>query len=137
MNARSAATTVTGLAEIVLNVRDVERSLAFYRDLLGLQAISGPERKTPVCLRAGDASEGLPAMVVLVQLPGDAGEFTKPRVLHHLALSVPNASFDAAVTELQSRGYAVRFGQHPVVPSKTMYLNDPDGNEVELIAPAD
>jgi catechol-2,3-dioxygenase len=136
MNARSAAATVTGLAEIVLNVRDVEKSLAFYRDLLGLKIISGPERKSPVFLRAGAASEGLPAMVVLVQLPGDAGEFTKPRVLHHLAFSVPNAGFDATVTELQSRGHEVRFGQHPVVPSKTMYVNDPDGNEVELIAPA-
>ena len=74
-------------------------------------------------------------MVVLVQLPSDAGEFGKPRTLHHLALTVPASGFDATVTELQSRGHEVRFGQHPVVPSKTLYLNDPDGNEVELIAP--
>ena len=135
MNARSAA-AVTGLAEVVLNVRDIEKALEFYRDLLSLEVISGPERKSPVFLRAGSASEGLPAMVVLVQLPGDSGEFTKPRVLHHLALSVPAASFDETVTELQSRGHEVRFGQHPVVPSKTMYVNDPDGNEIELIAPS-
>ena len=34
---------VVGLAEIVLWTHDMERSLAFYRDLFGLQLISKPE----------------------------------------------------------------------------------------------
>jgi len=31
-------------------------------------------------------------------------------------------------------GFDVRLGEHPFLPLKGMYLDDPDGNEVELIA---
>jgi catechol 2,3-dioxygenase-like lactoylglutathione lyase family enzyme len=131
-----ALANVTGLAEVVINVRDMARSVAFYRDLLGLEVISPPERANPIFLRAGNADGHLPAMVVLVQLPPDAAAFTTPRTLHHLALAVAADEFDATMTALQARGYSVRTGQHPVVPSRTMYIDDPDGNEVELICPA-
>ena len=33
-------------------------------------------------------------------------------------------------------GCSLRSGQHPVIPSRTMYLDDPEGNEVELICRA-
>ena len=126
---------IEGLAEVVLNVRDMDRALGFYRDLLGLTVISPPERTNPVFLRAGAATETLPAMVVLVQLPAGAAEFATPRTLHHLALAVPAAAFDATRDALTAHGLAVRTGQHPVLPSRTMYVDDPDGNEVEFIAP--
>jgi catechol 2,3-dioxygenase len=127
---------VEGLAEVVLNVRDMDRSLAFYRDLLGLTVISPPERTNPVFLRAGAATSDLPALVVLVQLPPEAPVFSPPRTLHHLALAVRADAFDAAHELLARRGFSIRTGQHPILPSRTMYVDDPDGNEVELIAPA-
>lgn len=136
MAAQRPLATVRGLAEVVLHVHDMAASLAFYRDLLGLTVISPPERANPIFLRAGDATDALPAMVVLVQLPAGSPAFTKPRTLHHLALAVPPETFEQTKTELEAAGYAMRTGQHPVIPSKTMYLDDPDGNEVELIAPA-
>ncbi len=126
---------ITGLAEVVLNVRDITASLAFYRDLLGLPVISPAGMSSPVFLQAGTATAGLPAMLVLVQLPLDAAAFATPRTLHHLALAVAAAEFDAAERVLIAAGYAVRTGKHPVIPSRTMYVDDPDGNEVELIAP--
>jgi catechol-2,3-dioxygenase len=128
--------SIVGLAEVVLNVHDMNRALAFYRDLLGLEVISPPERTNPIFLRAGTATDSLPALVVLVQLPADAGDFTGPRTLHHLALALPSSDFDQVRMGLVARGFTVRTGQHPVLPSRTMYLDDPDGNEVELIAPA-
>lgn len=131
-----AVVHVEGLAEVVLNVHDMAASLAFYRDLLGLQVISPPERVNPVFLQAGAANVNLPALVVLVQLPAESGVFERPRTLHHLALAIPASGFDAAKSALETRGYTVRTGQHPVLPSRTMYIDDPDGNEVELIAPA-
>ena len=76
---------------------------------------------------------GIPAMVVLVQLPADAPPFSPPRALHHLALAVAAADFDALRAHLEAHGNAVRTGQHPVIPSRTMYVDDPDGNEVEFI----
>ena len=128
--------SISGLAEVVLNVRDMAASLAFYRDLLGLAVISPPERTNPVFLKAGAANTDLPALVVLVQLPDGSAAFTAPRTLHHLALAVPAESFDGTQKALEARGFSVRTGQHPVIPSRTMYIDDPDGNEVELIAPA-
>lgn len=135
-DARLGAIKVQGLAEVVLHVHDMAKSLAFYRDLLGLTVISPPDRPNPVFLRAGAATPALPALVVLVELPDEAGEFTAPRSLHHLALAIATGDFDSTMTTLRERGYAIRTGTHPVIPSRTMYLDDPDGNEVELIAAA-
>lgn len=127
---------ISGLAEVVLNVRDIAASLAFYRDLLGLEVISPPAMTSPVFLRAGTAAPGLPAMLVLVQLPPESAAFTRPSTLHHLALAVATADFDHAEQTLTAAGRTLRSGKHPVIPSRTIYLDDPDGNEVELIAPS-
>jgi catechol 2,3-dioxygenase len=127
---------IEGLAEVVLNVHEMQRALGFYRDLLGLAVISPPDRTNPVFLRAGAATGVLPALVVLVQLPPDAGAFAAPRTLHHLALAIPAADFEQVRMGLVARGFTVRTGEHPVLPSRTMYIDDPDGNEVELIAQA-
>jgi catechol 2,3-dioxygenase-like lactoylglutathione lyase family enzyme len=136
MTGRQSVIQIDGLAEVVLNVRDMAKALAFYRDLLGLRVISPPERSNPVFLQAGAATSALPSLVVLVQLPPDAPSFAPPRTLHHLALSVPAAAFDDAQSALTAAGLTTRAGQHPILPSRTLYVDDPDGNEVELIAPA-
>jgi len=129
-------TAIRGISEIVLWAHDAPTTIAFYRDTLGLRVISPPERKNPVFLEAGEGHAGIPQMIVVVQLPAGAEPFGSPRTLHHLALEIDPADFDAEHTRLESLGYALRTGQHPVIPSRTMYLNDPEGNEVELICRA-
>jgi catechol-2,3-dioxygenase len=126
---------IDGLAEVVLNVRDVSRALAFYQGLLGLERISAAGQPGPVFLRAGQATAAVPSLVVLVPLPNGSPDFQAPRVLHHLALTVPESSFDDARMTLEEAGYEVRGGQHPVLAVRTAYVTDPDGNEVELISP--
>jgi len=127
---------VRGISEIVLWAHNAPAMVGFYRDILGLTVISPPERKNPIFLRAGEGAAGIPQMIVVVQLPADAGPFTPPRTLHHLALEVAPEDFDAEQARLTSLGFALRSGQHPVIPSRTMYLDDPEGNEVELICRA-
>lgn len=127
-------TKVRGLAEIVLWVHDLQQSLAFYRDQLGLKVVSPPERSNPIFLQAGEPAVAIPQLVVLVQMPADAPPFEPPRTLHHLALEVASEDFEAERDRLAGLGHQIRFGQHPVFASKTLYLDDPDGNEVELIA---
>ena len=61
--------------------------------------------------------------------------FSPPRTLHHLALTIPAAAFDDARETLVSAGVDVRDGKHPVLAVRTMYVTDPEGNEVELISP--
>ena len=130
---------VLGLAEIVLWVHDVDRALGFYRDLLGLEVFSPPEFSIKY-LRAGEGPSGIPMMMVLVPHPESGSEFprAKPeRVLHHLAFTVEADRFDALIQRVKDAGLEVRSGVHPVLDSvRTLYVDDPEGNEVELIAPA-
>jgi catechol-2,3-dioxygenase len=126
-------TAIKGISEIVLFAHDLSAMVAFYRDVLGFEVISPPERKNPIFLRVGPGQAGVPQMVVCVQLPADAPPFEQPRTLHHMAFEVDPDDFDREKARLESLGYALRSGQHPVIPSRTMYLNDPEGNEVELI----
>jgi catechol 2,3-dioxygenase-like lactoylglutathione lyase family enzyme len=126
-------TKIKGIAEIVLNVHDLEASLQFYQEILGLEEIG---RSGPVFLKAGEAAIDVPQMIVLVPLPPDDTEFSPPRTLHHLALELAPEDFDAEEQRLKKLGYEIRYGQHPVIPSRTMYVDDPDGNEVEFICSA-
>jgi len=123
-------TKIKGIAEIVLNVHDMPASLKFYQEVLGLEIIARPG---PVFLQAGDPPVHIPQMVVLVPLPSNTESFTKPRTLHHLALELAPQDFETEEVRLKALGYQIRYGQHPVVPSRTMYVDDPDGNEVEFI----
>lgn len=126
-------TLIRGIAEIVLNVHDQQAALRFYRDVFGLTVISPLDRPGPIFLQAGPAQVGIPQMIVLVPLPAGSADFAAPRTLHHLALEVAPEDFDTVQEHLHGLGYATRGGQHPVLRSRTLYVNDPDGNEVEII----
>lgn len=129
---------VAGLAEIVLWVRSMDDALHFYRDLFGLELISPPELPNKF-LRAGKGDEGVPEMIVLVPHPEKASEFPREkvrRVLHHLAFRIESAEYDELQHRFASEGLEVRSGIHPVLKGvRTFYVDDPDGNEVECIAP--
>ena len=126
---------IRGLAEIVLTVGDLDRSVAFYRDVLGLTVISPPHLPA-VFLRVGEEREGVPQQIVLV--PRGAGAATATaskadRVLHHIGLEVTPDQYDAERARLAAAGLNVRDGAHPFLPVEAVYVDDPDGNEVELV----
>jgi catechol 2,3-dioxygenase-like lactoylglutathione lyase family enzyme len=130
---------VLHLAEIVLWVRDMDRALAFYRDLFGLTVISPPELPNKF-LRAGPGEGPVPEMIVLVPHPDPSSSFpsSKPmRTLHHMAFNVAADQYSALEERCRAAGLKVRGGVHPVLPGvRTFYVDDPDGNEVECISPA-
>jgi catechol 2,3-dioxygenase-like lactoylglutathione lyase family enzyme len=126
---------IDGLAEVVLNVRNVSRSVAFYGGLLGLERMTPEGQPGPIFFRAGQATDRVPSLLVLVPLSPESQDFQDPRTLHHLALTIPAAEFDEARATLTNAGVEVRDGKHPVLAVRTMYVTDPDGNEVELISP--
>ena len=129
---------VLGLAEIVLWVHDVDRALGFYRDLMGLEVFSPPDLSIKY-LRVGEGAAGVPMMVVLVPHPESDGEFPRlkrERVLHHMAFTVDAARFDELAQRLTGAGRELRTGVHPVLENvRTVYVDDPEGNEVEIISP--
>jgi catechol 2,3-dioxygenase-like lactoylglutathione lyase family enzyme len=57
-------------------------------------------------------------------------------VLHHLAFSVEATGFEELTERLRGAGLELRGGVHPVLENvQTIYIDDPEGNEVELITP--
>ena len=129
---------VEGLAEIVLWAADIEVALEFYRDRLGLEVISPPAMPNKF-LRVAKG-DGIPGMIVLVPHPHPEDYFPRhkeKRVLHHLAFRVSAHSYDELENRFIEAGVEVRHGVHPVLKGvRTFYVDDPDGNEVEIIAPA-
>ncbi|MDQ2922890.1 MAG: VOC family protein [Candidatus Dormibacteraeota bacterium] len=130
---------MSGLAEIVLWVRDMDAALHFYRDMFGFELMSSRELPNKF-LRVGDGALGVPEMIVLIPHPDKSVEFPreKPRrVLHHLAFRVDALAYDGLEQRFTAAGIEVRSGVHPVLKGvRTFYVDDPEGNEVEVIAPA-
>jgi catechol 2,3-dioxygenase len=123
----------TRLGPVRLQVTDLARSVAFYRDALGLEVVgagddvvsaSGSEA---VALRAGERT--------LVELRSDAHTVSGARRgrlgLYHFALLLPDrASLGRLVRHLSERGVALGAGDHLV--SEAFYLSDPDGLGIEV-----
>jgi catechol 2,3-dioxygenase-like lactoylglutathione lyase family enzyme len=130
--------TVGGIAEIVLWVRDMDAALDFYERLLGLEVISAPALPNKF-LKAADGEMGVPDMIVLVPHP-DGMAFPRAkteRVLHHIAFRVAADRYDGLKAALENEQIEVRSGVHPVLKNvRTFYVDDPMGNEVEIISPA-
>ena len=127
---------IRGLTELVIWVRDMETALGFYRDALGLTVMSPPDFRGAVFLQVGE-SKDVPQQIVLVPLPegapGAPAERSQ-RALHHVGLEVAAQDFEGEKQRLEGLGFEVRLGEHPFLSLRGMYIDDPDGNEVELIA---
>jgi catechol 2,3-dioxygenase-like lactoylglutathione lyase family enzyme len=102
-----------------LTVRDVERSVAFYRDLFGLEpAPDLPPHLT--VLRSGDAELALVQWKPGEPLPGGGPDG------EHFSLRFPPTDMPTMRERLAARGV-----EHEVVDTR-IYLRDPDGHLVEL-----
>jgi catechol 2,3-dioxygenase-like lactoylglutathione lyase family enzyme len=124
---------ISGLDHIVLNVADVERSLAFYEGVLGLGAerVDAWRRGE---LRFPSVRVNESTIIDLVQTP--AGPADGRSNLAHFCLVTDEEDLDALARELASGGVAIEVG--PVVRSGargdalSIYFRDPDANLIEL-----
>jgi len=123
---------VVGIAEIVLWTADKDAALVFYRDLLGLEIISPPTLPN-IFLKVSEGSAGIPQMIVLVPKSDEIKARPSGYQLNHLAFELAPQDFDAQHAVFVAAGYQPRDGRHPIFASRTMYIHDPDGNEVEFI----
>src|SRR3954463_12427296 len=124
---------VQELGHIVLYVSDLQRSLAFYRDVLGWPVVMRPDRFPVAGFRAGNTHHDL----LLIEVGKDAAPIpTGRRVgMYHFGVKVGDTDDELrlVLAELERHPDLVTVagaGDHGYTHS--LYVIDPDGNEVEL-----
>jgi catechol 2,3-dioxygenase-like lactoylglutathione lyase family enzyme len=124
---------IVEMDHIVLNVSDIERSVAFYTDALGLEGERLDE------FRAGKV--GFPSvrinehtLIDLMQMGLDYGAAVKN--LNHFCLVSESTDLGELAADLKSKGVVVvtepvsRWGARGQATS--IYIQDPDENEIEI-----
>lgn len=125
---------------LVFRVTDQERSIAFYRDVLGCRVVRSREDLGLTHLRAGAS------MIDLISIDGTLGRRggraagSEGRNVDHLCLRVEPFDEAAIVDHLHRHGISplgkaeVNFGAEG--DGLSLYFSDPDGNTIELKGPA-
>src|SRR5438093_10717863 len=121
---------VKELGHIVLYVRELEVSRAFYRDVLGWKEIAGRPGQMAMFSSGRTHHE-----LLLIEVGPDAAAIPEGRRvgLYHFGLKIGTTDDElrAAVQDLEASGVTiVGASDHGVTHS--VYLLDPDGNEIEL-----
>jgi catechol 2,3-dioxygenase-like lactoylglutathione lyase family enzyme len=121
--------TITGLDHLVLTVADIDRTIAFYQQVLGMRPVTfGHGRRA---LAFG------PSKINLHQ----AGHEFSPRAAHPVPGSadlclVTSTPLDAVLAQLAAAGVPVEEGPVPRTgaqgPMTSVYLRDPDQNLIEV-----
>lgn len=123
------------LGHVVWYVKDLERSLRFYRDLLGFQEVGRIFDGRAAALTGGRTHHEL----LLIEV-GDAPKPPSGRRigLYHIGIKIGDTieELRTAKAELELEGIVID-GMSDHTVSQSLYLKDPDGNEVELYIDAD
>ncbi len=126
--------TVRELGHLVLYVHDVERSAAFYRDVLGWHQIVPEPGERPVGA-AAFSSGRTHHELLLIEVGSDAAEIPRGRRvgMYHFGLNVGESDDDlrAMVNALKAAGATI-VGASDHTVTHSLYIEDPDGNEIEL-----
>jgi catechol-2,3-dioxygenase len=124
---------VKELGHVVLYVRDLDRSVRFYRDVLGWrQLVPEATLGVPAAMFSGGRTHH---ELLLIEVGADAAPIPAGRRvgLYHFGLKVGDTDDElrAALARLQAAGVQmVGTADHGMTHS--LYIADPDGNEIEL-----
>jgi catechol 2,3-dioxygenase len=123
------------LGHVVFYVKDLERSLGFYRDLLGFKEVGRIFNGAAAALTSGRTHHEL-LLIQVGDAPGPSSG--KRRGLYHIGIKLGDSLDELRVAkrELETAGIAID-GMSDHTVSQSLYLKDPDGNEVELYVDAD
>jgi glyoxylase I family protein len=128
-----------GLDHVVLRIADLDRSLAFYCDVLGCVLDRRRDDLGLYHLSAGTAQVDLVTLAGNLGQKGGGPAAQQGRNMDHFCLRIE--PFDGPALQEYLRGHGLepgeitqRYGAMGEGPS--LYVQDPDGNTVELKGPA-
>lgn len=118
---------ITGLAHACFTVSDLERSIRFYRDGLGLTPAfdftDENGRRYGLYLHLGGRN-------FIELFVGQLGERAEKQSFRHICLEVDD--IESTVRELRERGIEVSDAKLGGDQSYQAWITDPDGNRMEL-----
>ncbi|MEX0589794.1 MAG: VOC family protein [Xanthobacteraceae bacterium] len=123
-SSQSILPAATTIGTVTLRVADAERSLRWYRDMMGLQLIE----RSPGRLVLGGG--GQPFLILEVR-PGAAPRDENTTGLYHVAILVPDRpTLGGVLARIAAAG--VRLGASDHLVSEALYIWDPDNNGLEI-----
>ncbi|MCH8332182.1 MAG: VOC family protein [Bacteroidetes bacterium] len=113
----------TGIDHLNLAVKDLEESVTFYRDLFGWETLKEqPEQNSKII---GDAS------TKLCLYETDDMDNYSPQGFYHFGINIEN--FDEAIGKCEEMGIEIQYGEAVEwEKSRSIYIKDPNGYEIEL-----
>ena len=147
---------IIGIAEIVLNVRDLSRMRQFYQEVLGFKLLrqacyeSGPEpdphgEPTIAFLTIQQVDtplgrHGHPQLLALIDFQRHVfvkgrfdGHDPRRSTLNHVAFEIPPESYEAEKERLETLGITPRAVVFPAMTARALFFDDPEQNVLELI----
>ena len=123
---------VRELGHVVLYVGDVHKSAAFYHDILGWDEAIPPRPGSPIAAFSGGRTHH---ELLLIEVGEDAAAQPggRHKGLYHIGLKIGDTDDELreAAVRLEELGVPI-LGASDHTISHSLYLRDPDGNDVEL-----
>jgi len=123
---------VVGVDHVVVNTRDVETALTFYRDVLGLEILRLEEFRQG---KVGFVSARVSPETIIDLRPDPSPEHATPNMDHYCLVLGPT-DMHQLHAELQAKGVHVEAAVRPAWGAQgygqQFKLWDPDGNKIEL-----
>jgi catechol 2,3-dioxygenase len=129
-----------GVGEVVVRVADLDRSIAFYRDVLGFDLIR-VLHDAIAFMRVADGVQGHTQIIGLfshdwpASRAGKTWDACEPRrsTLHHFAIEIALADYERTLLYLTERGLDPNTAVHGWIGWRSIYVSDPDDNTVEFV----
>ena len=117
------------VGHVVLGVRDPQRSIGFYTDVLGMECVSFLDDMQMAFFSFGDRDHD----IAVIKVPDE--EPVGSRSLAHTALEVDGGEQELRefYERMKSKDVAVEFTANHVI-TKSFYFFDPDGNRIEIFS---
>ncbi|UII57881.1 VOC family protein [Cytobacillus spongiae] len=116
---------ITFVGEVILHVENLTRAITFYKEIIGLQLIEHSEND------ASFTADGITKLLSLKKLDHVVPKLGKTTGLYHFALLLPNRG-DLAIVVRHLIKHEIPFGSSDHLVSEAIYLNDPEGNGIEI-----
>jgi catechol-2,3-dioxygenase len=120
---------VKALGEVALRVNDLQLMKRFYQEVLGLQLLG--EFASGALLKIAEGYGGHTQVLGLFHRSVRVGP--EHTTVDHIAFTIALGDFDSERNRLESLGLEVEVQEHAWVRWRSLYFNDPEGNQVELV----